>query len=80
MIKLFKQARCKHEYHVVKTFIKDGDNGVGYKPVEYAVLYCPACKKEDTVTMFKYEMMKEIKRVEEEYAEQLEKLKRQDNS
>lgn len=73
MFQKIKQYFCKHSFKVTKTYSDDGDETVGYKLTEFAIIYCPKCKKQQTCTLLQFEVMKEMQRIDEEYAnEQLE--------
>lgn len=76
LIRRIKQFFCKHDFHITKTYTDDGDEGLGYKPVEFAIIYCPKCSKQQTVTKIVFDVMKEIQRIDEEYA----RHKQQDNN
>lgn len=72
MIQIWKQKFCKHDFKLAKAFIDDADMGLGYKPTEFVVIYCPKCKKEKTVTRFNFEVMSETKRIDKEYGQRFE--------
>lgn len=70
-----KRLFCRHEYHLLNTFITDTDPTVGYRAEEMVVIYCPKCKKEDTVTKHRYECIIERQKVDKEYRDELNRIK-----
>lgn len=62
-----KRLFCKHSFQLAKTYIADGDETIGYKATEFAIIYCPKCKKQRTVTKMSFDVMKEIERINKEY-------------
>jgi hypothetical protein len=78
LFRKIKQHFCKHSFQITKTYTDDGDETIGYKPTEFAIIYCPKCKKQQTCTLLQFEVMKEMQRIDKEYAD--EQLRREEDN
>lgn len=67
MFNMFKKWFCKHEFKSLETYKMDTDPSVGYKEEQMHVVYCPKCKKQQTVTWLQYNILMAKQKVDEEY-------------
>ena len=58
---------CKHDYHLLGTFEKDVDEGLGYKVEDIHAIYCPKCRKQMEVFEYEYTIIMERQKIDAQY-------------
>lgn len=83
MIFLFKNIKkmlCSHEYTLLTVYASDADKSIGYRKEDFYVVYCPKCKKQETLNKIDYDVMMQMRIVDKEYKERINQMKLIDRS
>jgi hypothetical protein len=68
VIKLcLKRIFCKHEFQALSSYKRDVDSSVGYRLMEFYIIYCPKCGKRRDVIKYEYEAIMSRQRIDREY-------------
>jgi hypothetical protein len=59
---------CRHDFHLLNSYEKDVDSGVGYDVREVFMIYCPKCREQKEVLEHEYKATMKKQEVDRSHA------------